>query len=81
MVGFLFDLLTLPVLGGPRLVHWLAATLAEEADREFLDEGPIRGELLELQQRYDSGELEEDEYNRQEEVILQHLQALRELKA
>ena len=80
-MGFLLDLLTLPVVGPAKMVHWLARTIAEEAERESLDEGRVRGELLDLQQRYDAGEIEEEEYDRQETTLLERLAAIRELKA
>lgn len=79
-MGFLVDLLTLPVLGAPRLVHWVAGTLVEHAERELLDEGRVRGQLLELQELYDSGELTEQEYDRQETMLLDRLKAIREVK-
>ena len=75
------DLLTLPVLGGPRLVHWMAKTLAEEAEKESLDEGRVRGELMELQERYDAAEIEEWEYDRRDKVLLEQLTAIRKAKA
>jgi len=80
-MGFIFNLLTLPVLGPSKLVHWLAETMTEEAEREYLDEGRVRGELLELQQLYDAGELEEEAYDRAEKVLLERLNTIRELKA
>ena len=79
-MGFLGDLLTMPALGGPRLVHWLARTLAEQAERELLDEGRVRGQLLEQQERYDAGELTEEEYDRQEAMLLARLKAIRDVK-
>lgn len=79
-MGLILDLLTLPVLGGPRLVRWLATKTAEEAERELLDEGSVRAALLELQQRYDAGDIQEDEYDRQEQALLQRLNAIREFK-
>ena len=79
-MGFLGDLLTLPALGAPRLVHWLARTLAEQAEWELLDEERVRGQLLELQERYDAGELTEEEYDRQEAILLDRLKAIREIK-
>ncbi|MFQ5873614.1 MAG: gas vesicle protein GvpG [Dehalococcoidia bacterium] len=79
--NILGDLLTLPVLGAPRMIHWMAKKLTEEAEQEYLDEGRVRGELLELQQRYDAGEVEEEEYDRQEKTLLERLNAIREFKA
>lgn len=77
-MGLIFDLITLPLLAGPRLVHWMASKTVEEAQRELLDEGRVRGELMELQQRYEAGDLDEGEYDRQEKVLLEHLNAIRE---
>ena len=80
-MGFLLDLLTLPVLGAPRMVHWLAETMREEADRESLDEDRVRAQLLELQTGYDLGEVSEEEYAYQETILLERLNAIREAKA
>ena len=74
-------MLTLPALGPPRLVHWTARTLAEEAKKESLDEGRLRGELLELQHRYDAAEIGEEEYDRKEKALLERLTAIRRSKA
>ena len=78
-MGILVDLLTLPVLGGPRLVHWLATTVVEQAERESLDEGRVRGQLLEVQERYEAGEVTEEEYYGQEKALLDTLKAIREI--
>lgn len=80
-MGLISDLLTSPVLGPPRLVHWLASKIAEQGVRELLDEGRVRGELLELQQHYDAGMLTEEEYDLEEKALLEHLNTIRELKA
>jgi uncharacterized membrane protein len=78
-MGIIFDLLTLPVLGPIRLVSTVAKVVAEEALRHAMDEGSVRGELMELQQRWDVGEIGEEEYNRQEQALLERLQAIRKL--
>ena len=80
-MGFLFDLLTLPVLGGPRLIQWLAMILDQEADQELLDEGRVQGQLLELQARYEAGGLGEEAYEVEESALLERLNAIREFKA
>ncbi|MBI4336425.1 MAG: gas vesicle protein GvpG [Chloroflexi bacterium] len=80
-MGFFGGLLMLPALGPLRMVHWLGRTLAEEAEREMLDEGPIRGALLDLQARFDAGDLTEEEYDRRESGLLERLKAVREMKA
>ena len=76
----LFSLLALPLLGPARGLSWLAEKVAEEAAREMFDEVRIRGDLLELQARYDLGEVAEGDYARQEATLLQRLNAIREAK-
>ena len=79
-MGFITSLLTLPVMGGPRLVSWVGRTLAEETQRQALDKGPVQAHLLELQELFDAGELGEEEYDRQERALLEQLNAIREVK-
>jgi len=76
----LLDILTFPVLGAPRLIYWLAKTVAEEANREQFDEDQVQGQLLELQVRYELGEISDEEYLEQETAILDKLTAIREAK-
>ncbi|MBI2855332.1 MAG: gas vesicle protein GvpG [Chloroflexi bacterium] len=59
----------------------MAKKLMEETENEYLDKGRVQGELLELQQRYDAGEVEEAEYDRQEKALLERLTAIGEFKA
>lgn len=80
-MGFILDLLTAPVLGPIRGVKWLAEKVAEAAEDELLDEDRVRGELLELQMRLEMDEISEEEYTRQESVLLERLNAIREAKA
>ncbi|MBI4216869.1 MAG: gas vesicle protein GvpG [Chloroflexi bacterium] len=80
-MGLVMGLLTLPVLGPPRLAHWLASTLAQEALAQVLDEGSLRAELMALQERLDAGELTAEEYDRQEQALLERLSVIRKFKA
>jgi len=80
-MGLFLDLLTLPVLGAPRMVHWLAKKVTEEAERELLDEDRVRAQLLELQTHYDLGEISEEKYAEQERILVGRLNAIREAKA
>jgi len=77
----LFDLLTAPVLGPIRAVHWLAEKIDEAAEDELLDEDKVRGELLELQMRLEMSEITEEEYEEQEKALVERLNAIREAKA
>ena len=80
-MGFVGNLLTLPALGAPKLTHWLARKIFEEAERHLFDEEAVRGELLELQERYDTGELGEAAYDLRESALLGRLNTIREAKA
>ena len=77
---FLTDILTFPILGAPRMVHWVAKKLAETVEQEEMDEGKLQGDLLELQMRYELGEIDDDEYAEQETAILNRLGAIRRAK-
>ncbi len=77
----MLKLLLFPVLGGPILVHWLVDAIATEVEHELFDEGPIRGELLRLQEQYEEGFLDEEEYTQQERTLLERLQTIRDYMA
>jgi hypothetical protein len=79
-MGFLVDLLTSPVLGPIRVVKWIAEKVAEQAERELYDEDVVRGQLQELELRYDLGEIGEEEYLAAEERLLARLRAIRKRK-
>ena len=63
------------------MVHWLAKKVTAEAERELLDENRVRAQLLELQVRYDLGEVSEENYAEQEKILVERLNAIREAKA
>ena len=70
-------LLTLPVMGAPRLVRSLAGLVDDEVQRTLLDEDALRGELLDLQEQFDGGVLTEEEYAVREARVLERLEAAR----
>ena len=76
----LLDVLTLPVLGVPRLVHWVAKKLIEEVERQEFDEGKLQGQLLDLQMRRELGEIGDEEYSREEAALLNRLNYIRRMK-
>ena len=76
----LANILTFPILGAPRMVYWVAKKLAEAAEQDEMDEGKLQGELLELQIRYEMGEINDDDYAEQETAILDRLSAIRRAK-
>lgn len=80
-MGFLTKLLTLPVTGPIQGVIWIAEKVAEQAERELYDEEKVRGQLMELELRYDLGEISEEEYLEAEEALLERLRIIRERQA
>jgi len=80
-MGLLFDLLTLPILGPIRGVNWIAEKVLEQAEKELYDEETIRGQLTELELRYDLGEISEEEYLAAEGALLERLRVARERQA
>ena len=80
-MGFLIDLLTFPVLGPIKGVIWIAEKVAEQAEKELYDEDKVRGQLMELEVRYDLGEISEEEYMAAEEALLERLRVIRERQA
>ena len=74
-------LLSLPVLGGPRLVRSLAGVVDDEVQRQLLDEDALRGELLDLQELLDAGLIDEGEHELRETRVLERLETARALKA
>ncbi len=75
------EVLTAPVFGPVKAVIWLADKLIAAAEAEFFDEGRVRGQLLQLQARFDMGEITETDYDEQESALLWQLNAIREAKA
>lgn len=80
-MGFLTDLLTLPVLGLVKGVTWIARNVADLAERELYDADIVRGQLQDLELRYDLGEVDEQDYLVGEEALLVRLSAIREREA
>lgn len=53
----------------------------EMAQAEFTDESKIKEELLRLQALYDSDQISEEEYQKQEDALLERLTLAREAKS
>lgn len=77
-MGILGKLLTLPVSGPIKGVLWIGEKVAEQVDRELYDEDKVRGQLMELELRYDMGEISEEEYLAAEDELLDRLKIIRE---
>ena len=80
-MGLLLKLLALPVTGPAEALVWVAEKLSEQADKELYDEDKVRSQLMELEFRYDLGEINEEEYAQAEQELLDRLKVIRERKA
>ncbi len=78
--NLLIDILTFPVLGAPRMVHWVGRKMVEEVEHQEFNEGAIQGQLLNLQMRYELGEIDDDEYVEAETALLDKLSYIRKAK-
>lgn len=80
----LFDLLWpvlpflpfLPIKG----TIWISNKLRSTAREEATDKASIQEELLELQMRYEIGEIDDEEYAQQEAQLVDRLEEIRKLK-
>jgi len=77
-MGLLFDILAFPLMGPIKGVTWIAEKIVEQADKELYSEDAIRGKLLELELRFDMGEITEIEYTEAEDTLLKMLRTARE---
>jgi hypothetical protein len=73
---FLDDLLLLPITG----MKFVLRTLGQVAEQEYTDSGPLKVQLLELQEKLESGEITEKEYVEAETDIFRQLREIEKRK-
>jgi Gas vesicle protein G len=78
-MGLITGILTLP-LAPVRGVVWVAEKVAEQAELELYDENRIMAELAELELAKDAGVLDEDQFNRYVDELLERLEIGRQLQ-
>jgi uncharacterized membrane protein len=76
-VRLLSEILLSPITGPVRAVGFVTNRVKDQVESEYLNEGKVQAELLDLTLRYDRGEISDDEYQQQEAVILEHLNDIR----
>ncbi|MET9858463.1 gas vesicle protein GvpG [Streptomyces smyrnaeus] len=72
-MGLFSGVLLLP-LAPVRGVEWVAGRLLEAAERELCDPATLRARLGELNRAYEEGELSEEEFEQEEERLLDQLE-------
>ncbi|MEU0372850.1 gas vesicle protein GvpG [Streptomyces sp. NPDC006283] len=71
-MGLLGELLLLPV-APVRGTAWVLQQVVAEAERQYYDPAAVQRELAELVERFEAGEIEEDEFDRREDELLERL--------
>ncbi|WP_369213083.1 gas vesicle protein GvpG [Streptomyces flavofungini] len=72
-MGLIGELLMLP-LAPARGSLWVLRQVVDEAERQYYDPSAIRRELSQLEERLEAGEIDEDEFERREDELLDRLQ-------
>ncbi|HEY0143520.1 MAG TPA: gas vesicle protein GvpG [Thermoanaerobaculia bacterium] len=78
MAFLLDDILLLPITGPIAGFRWVMHTIQKLADEELMNDQPWKERLIELQMRLEVGDISEEDYVAEEQVIFQ---ALRDIRA
>jgi len=71
---------TFPVSGPYKGIKYIFEEIHGEVQKEQLDEERIMSQLMELQLRLELEEIDQEEYDRQEKDLMEHLAAVRKYK-
>ncbi|MGW7329311.1 gas vesicle protein GvpG [Streptomyces sp. NPDC054840] len=74
-MGLLTYLLTLPV-APVRAVTWVAQRVVDKAEEEYYDPAPIWRRLAELEQELLRGEIDQETFDREEDVLIDRLEEI-----
>ncbi|MFE4861961.1 gas vesicle protein GvpG [Streptomyces sp. NPDC056670] len=72
-MGLLKSLLLLPA-APVRGTFWVLGQVAAEAERQYYDPATVRRELAALEQQLTNGEIDEAEFDRREDELLDRLE-------
>ena len=75
-MGLITGLLTLPI-APVRGVMWVAEKLNDAAERELHDPGVLRAQLALLNREFEDGDISLEEFEREEEELLERLHVAR----
>ncbi|MDH6624583.1 hypothetical protein M2271_002387 [Streptomyces sp. LBL] len=70
LIGEVFLLPFAPVRGA----GWVMRQVLSEAERIYYDPSAVRAELARLEERLEAGEIDEEEFDRQEDELLDRLE-------
>ncbi|WP_037673695.1 gas vesicle protein GvpG [Streptomyces griseus] len=72
-MGLISEVLLLP-FAPVRGSAWAIRQVLNEAERIYYDPATVRAELRRLEERLEAGEIDEDEFDRQEDELLDRLE-------
>ncbi|MFE9647597.1 gas vesicle protein GvpG [Streptomyces sp. NPDC006365] len=72
-MGLIGEVLLLP-LAPVRGSAWVVRQVLNEAERIYYDPATVRRELAQLEERLESGEIDEEEFDRLEDELLDRLE-------
>ncbi|MET7655133.1 MULTISPECIES: gas vesicle protein GvpG [unclassified Streptomyces] len=72
-MGLISEVLLLP-FAPVRGSGWVIGQVVQEAERIYYDPGTVRAELGRLEERLDAGEITEEEFDREEDALLDRLE-------
>jgi hypothetical protein len=70
------DLLMAPITAPIKGLTWIGEKILEQADPQLDEAENLKKQLLELQLRFDMGDIDEEDFDIQEEELLLAIQAL-----
>ena len=76
MAFIIDDLFLLPI----KFPMWIAQKLNDLAYQELTDESGVHEKILDLQMRYEIGEVGEEIYEKEEAKLMAQLEAIRKMK-
>ncbi|OKH98499.1 gas vesicle protein [Streptomyces sp. CB02923] len=76
-MGLIKELLLLPA-APVRGTGWVLRQVLTEAERQYYDPAVVQRELRELAEQLDSGQIDEAEFDRREDALLDRLEELRQ---
>ncbi|MGW0548697.1 gas vesicle protein GvpG [Streptomyces altiplanensis] len=78
-MGLFTQLLTLP-LAPVRGVGWVVQQVVRTAEDQYYDPGPVMRELAELEKALESGQIDEETFDRREDELLDRLEEIRSFR-
>ncbi|ANS69144.1 gas vesicle synthesis protein [Streptomyces lincolnensis] len=72
-MGLISEVLLLP-FAPVRGSAWVIGQVLHEAERLYYDPATVRAELARLEERLEAGEIDEEEFDRQEDELLDRLE-------